>query len=123
MTHDYGRRLTGAGEQSRAAGLDALIVTPSADLQYLVGYEAPLLERLTALVAPTGARPVLIVPELERPRASASPAGDLVDIRTWLDGEDPYRLVRSLLPEGGTYAVSDRMWASHLLPLGEAVGR
>ena len=121
MTHDYDRRLTAAGEQSRAAGIDALIVTPSADLQYLVGYEAPLLERLTALVAPKGARPVLIVPELERPRATASPAGDLVDISTWLDGEDPYRLVSSLVPEGGTYAVSDRMWASHLLRLGEAL--
>ena len=110
-----------AGEESRAVGIDALIVTPSADLQYLVGYDAPLLERLTALVAPNAAGPVLIVPELERPRAAASPAGALVDIQGWHDGEDPYDLLCRLVPGGAAFAVSDRMWAAHLLRLRAAL--
>jgi len=117
MTHDFRGRLARAAEESRAAGIDALVVTPSPDLQYLVGYDAPLLERLTALVARSAGGSVLVVPELERPRAAASPAGSLVDIQTWQDGDDPYELVRGLLPGGGTYAVNDRMWASHVLRL------
>jgi Xaa-Pro aminopeptidase len=121
MTHDFLGRLARSSEESRAAGIDALIVTPSADLQYLVGYDAPLLERLTALIARSTARPVLVVPELERPRAAASPAGELVDIQGWHDVEDPYDLVRRLLSDHGTFAVSDRMWAAHLLRLGEAL--
>ena len=61
MTHDFLGRMARSSEESRAAGIDALIVTPSADLQYLVGYDAPLLERLTALIARSTARPVLVV--------------------------------------------------------------
>jgi D-alanyl-D-alanine dipeptidase len=121
MSHDYRGRLARAREEGHRTGIDGLIVTPSADLQYLVGYEAPLLERLTALVARTTGEPVLVVPELEHPRAAASPAGELVHIESWPDGEDPYELVRRLLPDRGTYAVSDRMWASHLLPLREVL--
>jgi Xaa-Pro aminopeptidase len=121
MTHDHRGRLARAGDESRGAGVDALIVTPSADLQYLVGYDAPLLERLTALVARTTGEPVLVVPELERPRAAASPAGKLVHIESWQDVEDPYEVIRRLLPDRGTYAVSDRMWASHLLQLREVL--
>ncbi|HEX9411430.1 MAG TPA: Xaa-Pro peptidase family protein [Actinomycetota bacterium] len=121
MTHDFRGRLARAGEESHATGIDALIVTPSADLQYLAGYDAPLLERLTALIARSTAGPVLLVPELERPRAAASPAGALVDIQSWHDGDDPYELLRRFLPDRGTFAVSDRMWAAHLLRLGEAL--
>ena len=121
MTHDHAGRLARAKAECTAAGIDALIITPSADLRYLVGYEAPQLERLTALVAQAADGPVLVVPELERPRAASTPAGGLVDIVGWRDGEDPYALVRGLLADGRTYAVSDRMWASHLLAFREAL--
>src|SRR5207249_4979430 len=72
--HNYADRLARAGRETRRAGLDALIITPSADLLYLTGYDTLLLPRLTALVARPGGEPVLLVPELERPRAAASPA-------------------------------------------------
>jgi Xaa-Pro aminopeptidase len=121
MTHDFQGRLSRARHASREAGIDGLIVTPSADLQYLVGYDAPLLERLTALVARESGETVLVVPHLERPRAAASPAGRLMDIRTWQDGQDPYELLRELLPDHGAYAVNDRMWASHVLALQRAL--
>jgi Xaa-Pro aminopeptidase len=121
VAHDHARRLVRAREETGRWGLTALVVTPSPDLVYLLGYEAPLLERLTALLVRADADPVLVVPELERPRAAESPAGELVEIRGWRDGEDPVSLVRSLLPGEGTVGASDRMWAAHLLALQEAL--
>jgi Xaa-Pro aminopeptidase len=121
VEHDYAGRLSRARERASAAGLDGLIVSPSADLIYLAGYDAPLLERLTVLVLRAAADPMLIVPELERPRAAASPAGQLVEIRSWRDAEDPYELVRTLVGGGHAYAASDRMWAVHLLQLQETL--
>src|ERR1044071_2053726 len=46
-------------------GVDALVVTPGADLRYLTGYDAKPLERLTAFLLPASGDPLLIVPELE----------------------------------------------------------
>jgi Xaa-Pro aminopeptidase len=121
MTHDHGGRLARAGAETQAAGLDALLIAPSADLVYLVGYDAPLLERLTVLVARPGGDPIMVVPELERPRAAASPAGGLVQLEGWRDGQDAYQLVRRLVPGGGAFGVSDRLWASHLIELQKAL--
>jgi Xaa-Pro aminopeptidase len=117
MSQDHAGRLSRASDETATAGLDGLIVTPSADLVYLTGYAPPLLERLTALVVRPGREPVLVVPELERPRAAASSAGDLVQIEFWRDGNDPYDTVARLLEATGTYGATDSMWAAHLLGL------
>jgi Xaa-Pro aminopeptidase len=117
MGHDYSGRLARAADEARAAGLDALVITPSADLVYLLGYEAPQLERLTALVLRPGSDPALLVPRLEEPRAAQSPAGGLVDLVAWRDEEDSYRAIGRILPDSGTFAVSDQMWAIHVLGL------
>src|SRR5207249_2795735 len=101
-------------------GVGAVVVTSGPDLVYLAGYDPPPLERLTALVLRPGADPVLMVPELERPRAEASPAGAIVQLATWSDGEDPYEAVRGLLASPRV-AVSDRMWAAHLIGLQRAL--
>jgi Xaa-Pro aminopeptidase len=121
MGHDHTGRLKRAAEESGASGVDALVITPSPDLEYLVGYEAPILERLTALVLRADAAPVLIVPTLEHPRASASPAGGLVELRAWSDGQDPFDVVRQVVGSGGTYGVTDTMWAMHVLGLRDAL--
>jgi Xaa-Pro aminopeptidase len=115
--HDYPGRLKRAGEEAGAAGLNAILVSPSADLVYLLRYDPPALERLTALIVRPNAGPLLLVPELERPRALDSAAADLAEIAAWRDDEDPYRALRAALGEEGSYAVSDRLWASHLLGL------
>lgn len=102
-------------------GVDALLLGPSADLRYLTGYDAPLLERLTMLVLPREGDPVLVVPVLERPRAEESGAGDVSSIMTWGETDDPYAAVRSAVGDhAGTLAVGDRMWATFLLALEEA---
>lgn len=110
-------RLQRAREQAAAAGLAGLLATPGADLVYLAGYAPMPLERLTALVLTVGRDPVLVLPELERPGALASPAGEVLEILGWRDGEDPYRLVADLLPAEGAVALSDQTWASHVLGL------
>jgi Xaa-Pro aminopeptidase len=115
MGHDFKGRLARAAIETRTAGLDALLITPSADLIYLLGYNAPPLERLTALVVRPGADPILLVPQLERPRAGDSPAGNLVEIATWRDEEDSYQVLRRIVPDTGVFGVSDRMWALHVL--------
>jgi Xaa-Pro aminopeptidase len=121
MAHDYARRLERAAEEVGTSGLDALVVAPSADLVYLIGYDPPALPRLTAMVIRPSTDPILLVPELERPRAEASAAGRLVELSTWADGEDSHAVAGRLLDGDRRLAVSDRMWASHVLGLQRAL--
>jgi Xaa-Pro aminopeptidase len=106
-----------AADEAERQGFAALVVAPSPDLRYLVGYEPMPLERLTALVIMPGADPILLVPELERPLAESAPAGDLLAIDGWIDGVDPYERAGRMLPSEGRVAVGDRLWSSHLLGL------
>ncbi len=56
----------------------------------------------------------MIAPQLEA--ALARDLATFFSLRTWADGEDPYALVRSVLPTSGrTIAVSDQMWSVHLI--------
>src|SRR5438309_9239346 len=100
-------RIERAAKEAEAADLAALLVTPSADLVYLAGYDPPPLERLTCLVVRPAHDPVLLVPELERPRALESPVGKRIDIATWRDGEDPYGALSPLLPDEGRLGATD----------------
>ena len=113
----HAERLRRAAEGAEAAGLAAVLVTPSADLIYLLGYDPPPLERLTCLVIRPRRNPVLLVPALERPLAETHGSSSLAEIVSWREDEDPYALVASLVGEGGRIACSDRMWASHLLAI------
>lgn len=115
MTAD---RLARAQTATRAAELDALLITPGAGLRYLTGYQATALERLTCLVIPAEGELVLIAPGLEVPAALASPLSGLsVDVKGWHETEDPYSLVASLLPATGTVGLDDRMPAAQVLRL------
>ncbi|HVE25116.1 MAG TPA: Xaa-Pro peptidase family protein [Sporichthya sp.] len=112
-------RLKRAQAATAEAGLDALLITPGPDLRYLTGYVAKPLERLTCLVLPAGADPVLIVPFLERAAAEAAGVGDLgLEIADWQETDDPIALVRELLPASTTvYGLDDHMWAEKVLKL------
>jgi len=108
-------------EEAGRANLAGLLVTPSADLLYLSGYDPPPLPRLTCLVLRPGADPVLLVPELERPRALAGPSGHSVEVVAWRDGDDPYAALARLTADRGTYGAADRMWAVHLMGIERAL--
>ena len=68
------QRLGLVRDSVRAAGLDAVLLTPGPDLRYVTGYDAKQLERLTCLAVPADGDPALFVPRLELPAAQASPA-------------------------------------------------
>ena len=114
-------RVRRAQASLRAAGLDALLVGPSADLRYLVGYHALPLERLTLLIVPATGDPILVVPTLEAPRAEDSGAGGLARLTTWEETDDPIAMVRDHLDDvgaaNGRLAVQDRLWSSFTLSL------
>jgi Xaa-Pro aminopeptidase len=104
-----------------AHGIDVVLVTPGPDLRYLTGYDAIPLERLTCLLLPAGGDPVLVVPELERPAALASPAADL-EVLSWGETDDPVALcARHLGPGITAMAVDDRMWAEKALRFRDAM--
>jgi Xaa-Pro aminopeptidase len=105
-------RLADAAAAARAAGLDALLLTPGPDLRYVAGYDATQLERLTCLVVPGSGDPFLVVPRLELAAAQASPAGDLgIEFVAWEETDDPFGIVKTRIGAAETVGVSDRMWA------------
>jgi Xaa-Pro aminopeptidase len=110
-------RLSLARKAAAGAGLDALLISPGADLRYLTGYHAHVSERLVCLAVPAQGEPFLVVPELEQPGAGASPLGGLgIDIIGWGETDDPYALVAGRLPRGlEQVAVDNHMWAEKVL--------
>jgi Xaa-Pro aminopeptidase len=115
----YRERLTRAAELTAAQGVDALLIGVGAELRYLTGYDAILSERLTMLVLIPKQPPVIVVPRLERAAAEAG-IRTPVTLMTWGETNDPYTVVLDLFlgPVGHSrVAVSDRLWAMHLLRL------
>lgn len=116
-------RLELARRATADAGVDALLVSPGADLRYLTGYQALPLERLTCLVVPAEGEPFLVVPALERPAALASPAGGLgLEVAGFAETDDAYALIARRLPAGvSRFAVDNHMWAEKLLAFQDAL--
>jgi Xaa-Pro aminopeptidase len=117
LAADHAARLGDAASRLAAVGGSALVIAPSPDLRYLIGYEPMPLERPTVLVVDAEGAVVLIVPALERPLAAETGAAELFEIVGWRDDEDPYALIASRLGGGGTVFVGDRIWGSHVLSL------
>jgi Xaa-Pro aminopeptidase len=112
-------RLQRAAAEAARRGIDALLITPSPDYAYLLGYRAPAMERLTCLIVPAEGMPALVVPRLEEPLARhelGELSGDL-ELVAWGETDDPIDLVRSLVGAGMRVAVQDQMWARFALRL------
>jgi len=125
-------RLSRARQVATEAGLDALLVGTGADLRYLAGYAAQPLERLTMLVVPANGQPTLVAPRLEAMAARACPVVEAgtVAVVEWDETDDPFVLVRAAIEGAGerplglpvrAVAVSDRLWATFLLRLQQAL--
>ncbi|UOX91539.1 Xaa-Pro peptidase family protein [Amycolatopsis sp. FBCC-B4732] len=116
-------RLDRARTAAAAAGTDALLIAPGSDLRYLLGQAGGSFERLTTLVVPADGTPALVVPKLEAPGYADVPTDELgVELLTWVDGDDPYKLVADRLGKPGRVAVSDFTPALHVLALRSALG-
>lgn len=111
----YRDRLRAAQAAMDQRGIDYLLVSPSSDLVYLLGYPAHTSERLTALVVPRTAPPFIVVPTLEAPRLAERAA--LVEIVAWEETTDPIGLLARRLGAGATVGVSEQLWSGFLLRL------
>lgn len=115
----YADRLRRATAEAAARGIGALLVTPSADYEYLLGYRPPALERLTCLILPVEGTPSLVVPRLEEPLARHA-LGELsegLEIVAWGEGDDPFRIVSSRLDGALRVGLEDQMWSRFVLQL------
>ena len=125
-TSVYVDRLASAAREAAARGVDLLLVTPSADYGYLLGYVAPVLERLTCLAIPAEGGASLMVPRLEEPlaRHELGTLAEHVDVVAWDETDDPYRRLAQLHGQASParVAVQDQMWARFVLRLRAAFG-
>ncbi|MGH2416887.1 MAG: M24 family metallopeptidase [Candidatus Limnocylindria bacterium] len=116
-------RISRAARAAGERGVDALLITPSPDYAYLLGYGAPAMERLTCLIVPANGEAVLLLPRLEEPLARHE-LGELVDEVTlvpWDETDDPIRLVQTIVAGSLRVAVQDQMWARFALRLRAAL--
>ena len=116
----FSARLQRAVDSARKSDIDVLLLTPGADLRYLVGYDALPLERLTCLAVPAHGEPVLVVPLLERFAAEASGAGAVVKIVTHEETDDAFAMTAAMIRDAlngaaSRVGVADRMWAEQVL--------
>lgn len=119
----YSARLDRASALAAEAGLDAVIVGPGPDLQYLVGVEGDTIERLTALVLGPGVAPTVVVPRMELAKVRSTAVGTLgLAVSDWVDGENPYDLVAADVGSVARVGVSDALPALHVVPIGERLG-
>jgi Xaa-Pro aminopeptidase len=120
----YARRLAAAAAATAEVGLAGLVISPGYDLRYLIGSRADTFERLTALVLPAAGEPTVVVPRLELASFRGAFLSELgVAVRDWVDGDNPYELVRDALGGGpAATAVTDSMPALHVLPLAGELG-
>lgn len=116
-------RMRRAAEEAGGRGLDALLITPSPDYLYLLGYRAPAMERLTCLVVPASGTPSLVLPRLEEPlaRHELGDLGDELDVIAWDETDDPIRIVQRLVSGALRVGVQDQMWARFALRLRAAL--
>lgn len=119
----YAARLARASSLAAESGLDAIIVGPGPDLQYLLGVEGDTIERLTALVIGPDIAPTVVVPRMELAKVRTTAVGELgLAVADWVDGEDPYALVTEAVGTVSRVGVSDALPALHVVPIGERLG-
>jgi len=117
------QRLGAAAAEAASRGLDALLVTPSSDYLYLLGYRAPPLERLTCLIVRPERGAALVLPHLEEPlaRHELGLLAEDMELVTWEETDDPFARVAGMLGRPGRVAVQDQMWARFVLRLRAAL--
>lgn len=118
MTTFFAQRFARVREEMAKQNIDVCLLSLGADLPWLCGYEAMPLERLTMLVIPKDAEPVLIVPQLEVPRVHARSE---FSVRGWKETEDPIALVAQLSTGAQRVAIGDRTWSRFVLAIQNAL--
>lgn len=119
----YAQRISKAALQAAGAGLAGLVIGTGPELAYLTGSWISSHERLTALVIPVAAPPVMVVPDVDRAELAHSAVPELdADLITWVDGQDPHQLVVAALDDQGPVALGSSLTADHVLKLQGLLG-
>jgi Xaa-Pro aminopeptidase len=113
VTFDYPARLRRLRDLMQQQEVDTVFLSVGADLPYFTGYEATPMERLTMLVVTGGRDPVLVIPELEAPRA----AEVTMELRPWSETDDPVKVAADLAGSPRAAAIGDHTWSTFLLSL------
>lgn len=92
------QRIEKARRLMRANQLDAMLLIGGTSLVYYANISWWNSERLFALILPVEGRPFIVTPAFEEDRAreqleKGPLGGDAVDVMSWQEDEDPYRLV------------------------------
>ncbi|NIN66501.1 MAG: M24 family metallopeptidase [Anaerolineae bacterium] len=82
------QRLDKLARALREERVAVMVIVPGANLRYLTGLEMYPTERITLALFPVGEKPLLILPELEAPRAEARLATE-VSLYSYSDQEGP----------------------------------
>ena len=108
-------RLMLAQQALAESDADLLLVTPSSDLRYLIGYAGHVSERPTLLVVPAGGDPFVLIAGFE---ASGLAGVDGLNVVPYGETEDPYVTLRDVVRSPVRRAVvNDQAWAIVLLRL------
>ena len=129
---DYRERRRRLGERMEAEGVDALFLSPSADLEYLTGVERQIPNFgeasyahgwVTGAFFRPGADPVFVLPRMFAAfDLREDPDGEVVVVNETDDGPAIFERVARGLGPAATVAVGDRVWAETVLNLGRIVG-
>jgi Xaa-Pro aminopeptidase len=123
----FEKRLRRARAGAARADIDSLFIIPGTDLRYLIGAKigstGGARERLTALLAPADNGPArLMVSNLELSGYEDLALEELgIEVATWADGEDPFRLVAAHLADARRVALSDHTFAMHTMAIRAAL--
>jgi Xaa-Pro dipeptidase len=88
---------------AKARGMDALLVTPSANLSYAANLSMGRSERLTALLLFAAGPAVLVTPFFEEDNVRRDAVVD--DVATWKEDEDPIALAARLLAKASVVGI------------------
>lgn len=116
---DYNARWARAREQMRTLGIDALVISPSQDMEYMTGCPQRYMG-WTAFLVVTAHDIYFVVSAFELDMYLKTPAGQAECIG-WGRGESGVDKLRALLAPCRTVAVCSQFLAGHLLTLQEAL--
>ncbi|WKD61176.1 Xaa-Pro dipeptidase [Corynebacterium ciconiae DSM 44920] len=108
---DYSARIQRAQRLLADSGFAGLVASPGREFRFFTAKALDTHERLSALVIPAHGDPVLVIPEVD-----AHEAPSFLPVRGWLDGQDPYEMVKQALSAAdprAPLALSEQMPLSH----------
>ncbi|MGH2533076.1 MAG: M24 family metallopeptidase [Thermomicrobiales bacterium] len=119
MAGIYFDRVRRAQDELKRQGVDLLLIGPSSDLVYLLGFDAHESERLNLLLVPDEGDPKMVMPVLEAPLLRARQELLEIEIHAWEETRAPAEMVAHLAGDvaGKSVAVSDELWSVFLLRL------